>query len=234
MREDQFIEELKKLDIKISDKQLFQLNKYYELLVEYNKVMNLTRITEKDEVYLKHFYDSVTLAYICDFSQEKTLVDVGTGAGFPGLVLKIIYPHLEVDLVDSLNKRLKFLDKVIEELKLEKIRTIHSRIEDYAKKEREKYDVVTARAVSNLPMLLETCVPLVKVNKYFIPMKAEIKDELINSKNAIKELDVTLEKKYELLLPIENSKRTLLKFKKNSKTKEKYPRKFSDIRRKPL
>ena len=161
-----FISELKKINIEITDIQLEQLNKYYELLVEYNKVMNLTGITEKEQVYLKHFYDSLTLIKVIDPTKEETLCDVGTGAGFPGLVIKILFPNLKVTLVDSLNKRIEFLKKVIQELNLKDIEAIHARAEEFSKLNREKFDIVTSRAVAPLNILLEYNIPLLKTNKY--------------------------------------------------------------------
>lgn len=234
MNQNKFIEELKKINIEITDKQLEQLEIYYELLIEYNKVMNLTGITEKDQVYLKHFYDSLTIAKIIDITKEETLCDVGTGAGFPGMVLKIIFPNLKVTLVDSLNKRIEFLKVVKEKLKLTNIEIIHSRIEDYAKDNREKFDIVTSRAVANLSILLEYAIPLVKVNKYFIAMKGNTKEEIEEGKNAFKVLNSYIEKSLEFKLPIENSQRNLIKIKKISITNKKYPRKYSEIKKKKL
>lgn len=234
MKEQEFLNSLKEMNISPTPKQLEQLNRYYELLVEYNKVMNLTGITEQEEVYLKHFYDSATLQKSIDLTKEKNLCDVGTGAGFPGLVLKILFPNLSVTLVDSLNKRIKFLDIVISELKLTNIHTIHARAEEFALLHREEFDVVTARAVSSLPTLLEYCIPLVKVGKYFIPMKANIQDELELSKKAMQILKVQLVAEEKFFLPKEESHRTLLKFQKLEKTNLKYPRKFSEIKKKSL
>ncbi len=234
MNQNKFIEELKKINIEITDKQLEQLEIYYELLIEYNKVMNLTGITEKDQVYLKHFYDSLTIAKIIDITKEETLCDIGTGAGFPGMVLKIIFPNLKVTLVDSLNKRIEFLKVVKEKLKLTNIEIIHSRIEDYAKDNREKFDIVTSRAVANLSILLEYAIPLVKVNKYFIAMKGNAKEEIEEGKNAFKVLNSYIEKSLEFKLPIENSQRNLIKIKKISITNKKYPRKYSEIKKKKL
>ncbi len=225
-----FIYELGKLNIKPTTDQLKKLHRYYELLVEYNKVMNLTGITEEEEVYLKHFYDSLTIARVIDLNNIDSLCDIGTGAGFPGMVLKIMYPSLKVTLVDSLNKRIEFLKKVIKELNLDQIDAIHARAEEYALKNRELFDVVTARAVASLNMLVEYSLPLVKVNGYFIAMKG--KNEEANE--AIKTLFSKLELVDEFLLPIENSARTLIKIKKEAKTKLKYPRKFADIKKHPL
>ena len=229
-----FISELKKLNIEITDIQLEQLNKYYELLVEYNKVMNLTGITEKEQVYLKHFYDSLTLTKVIDPTKEETLCDVGTGAGFPGLVIKILFPNLKVTLVDSLNKRIEFLKKVIQELNLKDIEAIHERAEEFAKNNREKYDIVTSRAVAPLNILLEYNIPLLKVNKYFIAYKGIISQEIIDSEHALKEMNAKVEKVEEFLLPIEQSNRTILLIKKEKMTNKKYPRKNADIKKKPL
>lgn len=230
----EFIEELKKLNIEPTQKQLEQLNRYYELIVEYNKVMNLTGITEKEQVYLKHFYDSLTIAKVIDLNKEETLCDIGTGAGFPGIVLKILFPNLKITLIDSLNKRIEFLKIVIKELNLENIEAIHTRAEEYAIKNIEKFDVVTSRAVAPLNILLELSIPLLKINKYFIPYKGNISREIIESENALKQLDSKIDKIEEFELPKENSNRTIIKIKKLNKTNKKYPRKFSEIKKKPL
>lgn len=229
MNEKEFIIELDKIGINISDLQLKQLNKYYELLIEWNKVMNLTGITEKKDVYLKHFYDSLTINKIIDLNNYSTLCDIGTGAGFPGMVLKIVFPNLNITLVDSLNKRINFLNKVIEELDLKNIVCVHSRVEEF----KGNFDIVTARAVSQLNVLLEYSIPLVKVNGYFIPLKASIDEEIKSSSNAFNELKCEIIDKIEFLLPFENSNRTLLKIKKNG-INSKYPRKFNEIKNKPL
>lgn len=229
-----FIEELKNLNIDLTELQLNQLNKYYELLIEYNKLMNLTGITEKDQVYLKHFYDSLTIIKVIDLTQEETLCDVGTGAGFPGLVIKIVFPNLKVTLVDSLNKRIEFLKTVIKELELENIEAIHARAEEYARVNREKFDVVTSRAVAPLNILLEYCIPIVKVNKYYISYKGNISQEIKDSEEALKILNSKIETIEEFELPIEKSKRTLIKIKKQKQTNKNYPRKNSEIKKKPL
>ena len=226
MNQNKFIEELKKINISINELQLKQLERYYELLVEYNKFMNLTGITIKEEVYLKHFYDSLTIAKVIDLNQYDTLCDVGTGAGFPGLVIKIIYPNLKVTLLDSLNKRLNFLNIVIKELNLKDIETIHIRAEEYKK----QFDIVVARAVAPLNILLEYCIPITKVNGYFIAMKG--KNEEAN--NALKELNSEIIETNSFLLPIENSNRTIIKIKKLKETNKKFPRKYSEIKKNPL
>ena len=234
MNQNEFKEALKEFGIDITEEQLNQLEIYYKLLVEWNEKMNLTGITAKEDVYLKHFYDSLTICKVINLNEINTLCDVGTGAGFPGMVLKIIFPNLHVTLVDSLQKRLTFLSTVKEELGLKDLDIIHARIEEYATKNREKFDVVTARAVAPLNILLEYCIPLVKKDGYFIPLKANVTEELGNSKEAIKKLDVILEKKEEFLLPKENSQRTILLIKKEEKTQKKFPRKYSEIKKRPL
>ena len=233
MNKNKFIEELEKLGIEVTDKKLEQLEKYYELLIEYNKVMNLTGITEKEEVYLKHFYDSLTISKIINLEEENSLCDLGSGAGFPGIVIKIFYPKLKIVLVDSLNKRINFLNIVIEKLGLENISAIHARIEEYAKENDEKFDIVTARAVAPLNILLELGVKLVSVGKCFIAMKGNIDNEPDYS-NAIKQLDCSLENIIKFKLPIEESNRSLIKIKKEKNTSKLFPRKYSDIKKKPL
>ena len=233
MNKNRFISEVTSLGIEITDKKLEQLEKYYELLIEYNKVMNLTGITEKEEVYLKHFYDSLTISKIIDLNKEENLCDLGSGAGFPGIVIKIFYPNLNVVLVDSLNKRINFLNTVIKELGLEKIKAIHTRIEEYAVNNKEKFNVVTARAVAPLNILLELGINLVKVGKYFIAMKGNIENEPDYS-NAIKKLDCNLGNIVKFKLPIEESNRSLIKIIKEKSTSKLFPRKYNDIKKKPL
>ncbi len=234
MSEDKFYEELEKLNIHLSTKQKEQFQLYYKLLVEWNEKINLTAITEKEPIYLKHFYDSATLARVVDFQSIDSLCDIGTGAGFPGLVLKILYPKMKVTLVDSLQKRIKFLNEVIQNLKIENVNTIHARAEEYAKNHLEEFDVVTSRAVSSLPILLELSVPMVKVGGLFIPMKGDIAQEIKASQKAIEKMNVKLLCQEEFFLPIENSKRTILKFEKMKSSSVKYPRKFSEIKKRPL
>ena len=233
MNKDNFIIEVEKLGIEVNDTKLNQLEKYYEMLIEYNKVMNLTGITEKEDVYLKHFYDSLTISKIIDLNQEQTLCDVGTGAGFPGIVLKIFYPNLKITLVDSLNKRINFLNDVIKELKLGKIETVHARMEEYSKNNIEKFDVVTARAVAQMNFLLEVSVPMLKIGKYFVAMKGNIENELDYS-NALIKLSATQSNMIKFKLPYEESNRILIKIKKNKTTSKLFPRKFIEIKRNSL
>lgn len=227
-----FITEVQKLGISLDEDKLNKLEKYYKLLIEWNEKINLTGITKKEEVYLKHFYDSLTLFNSINLYDIDTLCDLGTGAGFPGLVLKIVFPNLKVTLVDSLNKRIKFLDTVIKTLELDNIETKCVRAEEYAKVDRGKYDLVVARAVASLPILLEYAIPLVKVNGFFIAMKGNQED--INISNIEKILSIKLESINKFILPIEESQRTLYKFLKISSTNSKYPRRYAEIKNKPL
>ena len=233
MNKDRFIEEVKNLGIEITNEKLEQLEKYYELLIEYNKVMNLTGITEKREVYLKHFYDSLTIAKIIDLNNETSLCDLGSGAGFPGIVIKIFYPQLKITLVDSLNKRINFLKVVIKELGLKDIEAIHIRIEDYARVNKEKFDVVTARAVAPLNILLELGINLVKVEKFFIAMKGNIETEPEYNK-ALKQLNCNLGNIIKFKLPIEESNRSLIKVIKQKSTPKLFPRKYNEVKKNPL
>ena len=230
MTENEFINALEELNIKYDENKLNQLKRYYELLIEWNEKINLTSITKKEDVYLKHFYDSLTLAKVIDLNHISTFADVGSGAGFPGIVIKIFFPLLHITLIDSLNKRTDFLNLVIKELNLKDVEVITSRAEDY--KKRENFDLVTARAVANLHVILELLTPLSK--KYVILMKGDATIELENTDYLYKELDIKLTEKEEFLLPIENSKRTLLKYEKLKETNKKYPRNYGQIKKKPL
>lgn len=234
MNKEEFIIEIEKIGIKLTDTQLLQLNTYFQMLVEWNKVMNLTSIIEECSVYLKHFYDSLTICRVINLREEKTLCDIGTGAGFPGLVLKICFPHLHVTLVDALEKRLKFLNAVIDKLSLENIETVHARAEEYAKNNREKYDVVTARAVAPLNVLIEYCLPLIKPNKYFAALKGNISQEIETLTTSLNKIEGKLQKIDLFLLPKENSTRSIVVISKLGNTNIKYPRRYNEIKNKPL
>lgn len=230
MNLDLFIEETKKLGITLTDLQLEKLNQFYELLISWNQKMNLTRITKKEDVYLKHFYDSLTLSKVIDLNQDLTICDVGSGAGFPGIVLKICFPNLKITLLDSLQKRVNYLNEIIKELDLKDIEAIHTRAEEYAKQNREKFDIVTARAVANLKILSELCIPMVKVNGLFIAMKANIEEEIENSTEILKKLDSKIEKIETFYLPIENSIRNIILIEKLKLTNTLYPRRIEKIK----
>ena len=225
-----FIEETNKLGINLTEEQLNKLEKFYELLISWNEKMNLTRITEKEEVYLKHFYDSLTLSKVIDLTKDLTLCDVGSGAGFPGIVLKIAFPNLKIKLIDSLQKRVNYLNEIIKDLELTDIEAIHTRAEDYAKNHREEYNIVTARAVANLRVLSELCIPMVKVNGYFIAMKSSIEEEKEESKEILKKLNSNIEHIETFYLPIENSLRNIVKIKKLDKTNPVYPRRIEKMK----
>ena len=234
MNLNEFISKVKELGIELNDNQINQFNKYYELLVEYNKVMNLTGITEYEEVLEKHFYDSLTMANKVNLN-NSTLVDIGAGAGFPCIPLKIAFPSLDVTVVDSLVKRMKFLEIVIKELNLENIRCLAMRGEDFAKQHREEFDFVTARAVARLNILNEITLPLVKVGGYFIALKGQ--DGLIEideCKDAFNKLGARINMIDEFNLPSENAKRINIFIKKEKKTNVIYPRDYAKIKKNPL
>lgn len=232
MTKEEFIKELEKLSINITIDQLNKLDMYYKLLIEWNNKINLTRITEKKDVYLKHFYDSITLIKAIDLNKNLNVCDIGTGAGFPGIVLKIMFPNLNITLIDSLDKRIKFLQEVINTLKLDNIKANHARAEEYTKINRNKFDLVTCRAVSKLNIISEICIPAVKINGYFISMKANIEDEIINT-TYLKKLNSNIEEIITFKLPYEESIRNLVKIKKEKDTVL-YPRTYDKILKKPL
>ena len=233
MNKETFIKELKKINIKLTAEQLNQLEKYYEILVIENEKYNLTAITRKEDVYLKHFYDSLTLTKIIDLNNQS-LCDIGTGAGFPGIVLKIVYPTLKVTLLDATEKKCKFLQKIINSLNLKDIEVINERAEIFSKVNREKYDIVTSRAVAPLKHLLEYSIPLVKINGYYIAMKGEITKEIENIDIYYKKLDIIKDKILTFQLPFEKSTRTLIRYQILKKTNQKYPRKYKEIKNKSL
>lgn len=233
MNKEDFVIEIEKLNIKLSEYQINLLEKYYELLITWNKKINLTRITEKNEVYLKHFYDSLTLIKAIDLNKNLYVCDIGTGAGFPGIVLKIVFPNLKIVLVDSLGKRIEFLNEVIKKLNLSNIITINERAEIYIKNNIEKFDLITCRAVSKLNIISEICIPGLKINGYFIPMKAQI-DEEIKNIGFINKLSSKIENIISFKLPKENSTRNLIIIKKIGKTNILYPRSFEKIKKRPL
>ena len=234
MNKDLFYKELEKLGITISEEQYKQLELFYDLLIEWNNKINLTGITVKEDVYLKHFYDSLTLFRDIELNKEISICDVGTGAGFPGIVLKIVFPNLKITLIDSLNKRIVYLNEVINKLGLKDIEAIHTRMEDYSKLNEEKYDYITARAVSNLRVLSEICVKSVKLNGYLVFMKGNLEEELYNIDTCLNKLGLSIEKIDRFNLPVENSNRSIILLKKNKKTLDIYPRSVDKIKKLPL
>ena len=231
MTDKELVESLKELGVPLKEEQVRKLEYLYQYMIEKNKNINLTRITEKSDVNLKHFYDSLTLYKGIDLNQVKTLCDIGTGAGFPGVVLKIVFPNLEVTLVDSLQKRVNYLNNLIKELDLTGIKAVHERGEDFAKSHREEFDVVTSRAVASLRIISEICIPLVKVDGYFIAMKGNVEEELNDAKSTVQALNAEIKEVIEFYLPKEESKRTLIKIRKINKTNPKYPRTIDKIKK---
>ena len=225
------------LNLSITENQEEQFMQYYELLVEWNKVMNLTGITEFDEVMRKHFLDSLSIVKAIEKKDMLRVLDLGTGAGFPGIPLKIMFPEWDIVLLDSLNKRIKFLNEVIGQLGLQKISTIHGRAEDFARKEeyREKFDLVVSRAVANLSSLSEYCLPYVKQQGIFVSYKAsDVEEEVREAKKAVTVLGGNLEKTVEFQLPDTDIDRTLLVIQKIKKTPGKYPRKAGLPSKEPI
>lgn len=235
------MERLKKITeqfgLEISDNQISQFSKYYNMLIEWNKVMNLTAITDKNEVIYKHFADSLLLYKYKNMHENLSIIDIGTGAGFPGIPLKIVFPNLKVTLMDSLNKRLNFLNEVIEELNLLDTTTIHSRAEDGGHNNlyREKYDLAVSRAVANLSSLSEFCLPFVKVGGYFIPYKSgALSEEMKTGKKAIRILGGQIENIFTTNLPDTDIERSFVFVKKVNVTPNAYPRKAGTVTKKPL
>lgn len=232
-----FTDLLNECKISLSDRQLEQFNKYYEMLIERNKVMNLTAITEYNDVVIKHFIDSLSLNRVMELDRDLSLIDMGTGAGFPGIPLKIAFPKLNIVLLDSLNKRVGFLNDVIKELKLDGIKAIHGRAEDFGKDlaYRENFDLCVSRAVARLSSLAEYCIPYVKEGGYFVPYKAgNMEEELQESSKAIHVLGGKLIKTESFILPESDIERTLILIKKERKTPKAYPRSAGKPTKEPI
>ena len=234
MNKELFVEEVRKLGIILNEEQLKKLEIYCNYLIEYNEHTNLTAIKEPEQIYLKHFYDSITIVKAIDFNKVNNLIDIGTGAGFPGMIVKILFPEIEVTLLDSNNKKIAFLQELTMKLGLKKVNFYHGRAEDFCVKNREKFDVVTARAVSNMTLLSELCLPLTKVGGYYIALKGSNEEEIDDSLYAIKVLGGEIEEKITFELPIENSGRNILKIKKSVNTPKEYPRRYDKMVKNPL
>ncbi len=233
MTKEEFYKKLKEIKIELNPLQKEQFENYYKFLNEYNNHTNITAITNKEDVYLKHFYDSALLATTIDFNKVTNLLDIGCGAGFPGIVIKILYPHINLTLLDSNNKKTKFCEYIIKELDLKDVVIINKRAEDYIENKREYFDVVTARAVKNLNILNELAIPYVKLNGYFIAMKSSIDNELKESMNGINILGA----KYINTISITKDILGLRNFviiEKLKETEKKYPRNYNNIIKKPL
>ena len=223
-----------KIGIELTDEMIEQFFLYKELLIEWNEKINLTAITEEKEVLIKHFIDSLTI--IKYIPENARLIDVGTGAGFPGIPVKIIRPDVEVVLLDSLNKRINFLNEVIDKCGLKKIKTIHGRAEEIAHKAeyREKFDISTARAVANISTLSELCTPFLKVDGNFVCMKADAEEEMQNAEKALEILGMKKENLEHIILPEIEANRTIILYKKEKNTPKKYPRKPGTPAKEPL
>lgn len=228
MNKEEFIKELKKINITLTEEQLKKLDIYQKKLIEYNKHTNLTAIKTPEEIYLKHFYDSLTInKYI---KEKEKILDIGTGAGFPGMVLAVLNPKTSFVLLDSNNKKIAFLEYLNTFLKLKNVTFIHERAEDYVRKNQEKFDIVTSRAVAELRILAELSIPALKLDGYFIPMKASIDTELKDLESALSVLNGKIEEKIELNLPNNSGFRTILKIKHTKKTNKIFPRRYDKIR----
>lgn len=226
-----------KLGISLEERQTEQFEKYFQLLVEWNEKMNLTGITEREPVYEKHFYDSLTIAEAVDLNKASSIADIGSGAGFPSLPLKIAFPHLKVTIVDALAKRIRFLDEVIAALGLDNVNALHGRAEEVARDagHRDRYDVVTARAVARLSVLNEFCLPFVKTGGVFIAMKGtDVEEELRDSSYSAYVLKGETRKVLKLKLPVEQSERHLVIIDKKGSTPKSYPRKAGTPLKSPL
>ena len=234
MNQEQFIQELAKLDVEITDKQLKQLDLYYDLLVEWNQKFNLTTILKREDVYLKHYYDSITLLPIIKDLDSNKIADLGTGAGFPGLILAIFLPNSHITCVDATSKKTLFLREVVTHLKLNNVTIINQRIEDFAKTNREYFDIVTARGLASLRILLELSVSLIKVKGHLLAMKSMAQLEIESSAHALKLLNSTLLPSISFKLPIEDSHREIVIVRKDRETDLKYPRLYDQIKKKPL
>ncbi|WP_404450737.1 16S rRNA (guanine(527)-N(7))-methyltransferase RsmG [Virgibacillus necropolis] len=237
MNPDLFVHELEQKGIKLNDRQIEQFDIYFRTLVEWNEKMNLTALTEQKDVYLKHFYDSITAAFHYDFTKEVHICDVGAGAGFPSIPLKICFPHINVTIVDSLQKRIVFLNQLATNLDIDQVAFYHDRAENFGKnsKFREKYDIVTARAVARMSVLCELCLPLTKKNGKFIAMKAaQTSEELKDAEVAIEVLGGKLNAVHNFTLPEEDSERSIIIIDKKRKTPNKYPRKAGVPNKTPI
>ena len=231
MNKENFIEELKKINIDLTDEQLNMLDIYKDYLLEYNKHTNLTAIKEDNLVYLKHFYDSLT---IYNYIESGKLLDIGTGAGFPGMVIAICNPNIEVTLLDSNNKKITFLENLVNKLNLKNVILVHDRAENFVQNNKETFDYVTSRAVAQLRILCEIGIPALKINGLFIAMKGNLDTELNEAKDTIDILNSKIFKEDKFLLPIENSNRENLLIIKNSSNNDIYPRSYEKIVKKPL
>lgn len=228
MSKEEFLIKTKELGITITEEMLNKLDTYYHILKEENNKYNLTRIIEEDAVYLKHFYDSLTITKVIDINNQS-ICDIGSGAGFPGLVLAICFPNTKLTLIESNGKKCNFLNIVKDKLNLTNVTILNTRAEEFSKNNREVFDIVTARAVAPLKHLLEYSVPLLKIGGYFITMKANVENEEVNITNYYSKLNIKEVTREVFNLPKEDSIRTIIKYQKLKETDSKYPRRYSEI-----
>jgi 16S rRNA (guanine527-N7)-methyltransferase len=232
-----FLSLMKEKGIEVKDETFSRLERYYALLVEWNQKMNLTAITDREDVYIKHFYDSISLAFYFNLNEVTSLADIGSGAGFPSLPLKVFFPHLKVTIVDSLNKRISFLNQVVTDLELSDVELIHGRAEDIGRNpaQREQFDLVTARAVARLNVLSEFCLPFVRCGGHFVAMKgAKAEDEIRESLKAFQVLGGSLKDVHSFTLPLDTSQRQIIIVKKVRNTSKQYPRKAGTPLKSPI
>ncbi|WP_442602503.1 16S rRNA (guanine(527)-N(7))-methyltransferase RsmG [Paenibacillus sp. KN14-4R] len=233
----EFVANIADKGIEISESQVNQFELYYKELVEWNEKINLTAITERSEVYWKHFYDSLSLAFYVDMNEVGCMADIGSGAGFPGIPLKIAFPHLGLTIVDSLNKRINFLKQLVEKLGVHNVNCVHGRAEDIARlpEHRDQYDLATARAVARFNALAEFCMPFVKVGGKFVSMKgSEVEEEVKESGNCMKELRGSILNVDRMELPVVGGIRHFVQVGKHAATPKKYPRKAGTPLKSPL
>jgi 16S rRNA (guanine527-N7)-methyltransferase len=229
MNKEEFINYCKELNINIDELMYNKLYKYYELLKEWNNKFNMTTILEEKDVFLLHFYDSLCLVKAVDLTKEYSLCDFGTGAGFPGMIIALLYPNINVTLIESNQKKCVFLEEIKKQLEIKNVKVINDRMENYSSKKIECFDIITCRAVTSIPILIEICIQSLKVNGLLVPLKSNCNEEIEKYKYQEKELNIKLINKIDYYLPINNASRTIPVYLKLGKTNKKYPRNYSTI-----
>ena len=231
MNKEEFINNCNNLNINITEDLYEKLEKYYEMLVDWNNKFNMTTIIKKDDVFLLHFYDSLCLTRAVDLNDKLSICDFGTGAGFPGMVIGLVFPNIKVTLIESNRKKCNFLEEVKKELKLDNVEIINDRIENYSLNNRECFDIITCRAVTSIPIILEISISSLKLNGLLVPLKSNCDEEIKKYKYLEKELNIKLINKIDYKLPINNANRTIPMYKKIGKTSDKYPRNYNQIKK---
>ena len=234
MNEQELIKQLTIDGIPFDDLKIKLLKKYSEILIESNKTTNLTRIIAPEDIYLKHFYDSLTIMKYADLSDVSTILDVGSGAGFPGMVLAIFNPHIEVTLIDAVNKKTNFLKRVVSDLEIANVKVVHGRAEDTKLFPKESFDLITARAVTQINIFVELTAYLLKVNGHILLQKGQVEEEMASSKRALEKTYLNIKEKHEFFLKNQTNPRTIILYQKIKPTPNIYPRHFSQIKKKPL